>query len=93
MNSNVDAVGLLCLDGTGDKEADLTGEKGFLILLRHLGLQGALDREEAAVLPGHEDNHVYICSMGKMCTEKNQCTYWNIIPFQLLLYKLQNVIM
>lgn len=65
MNSNVDAAGLHCPDGSGDKEANLAGEMGIFILLHHLVLQCALDGVEATGLPGHQDQHVYICSMGK----------------------------
>lgn len=65
MNSDVDAVGLDCPDGSRDKEADLTGEIGILVLLDHLVLQCALDSVEAPGLPGHQDQHVYIWSMDK----------------------------
>lgn len=62
MNSDVDAVGLDCPDGCRDKEADLTGEMGVLVLLDHLVLQRALNGVEAAGLPRHQDQHVYIWS-------------------------------
>lgn len=60
MNEDVDAVGLDCPDGCRDKEADLTGETGVPVLLHHLVLQRALDGVEAARLPRHQDQHVYI---------------------------------
>lgn len=65
MNSDVDAVGLDCPDGCRDKEADLAGEIGILVLLNHLVLQCALDRVEATGLPGQQGQQIYICSMNK----------------------------
>lgn len=60
MDSDVDAAGLDCPDGCWDKEADLTGELGIFVLFNHLVLQCALDRVEAAGLPGRQDQHVHI---------------------------------
>lgn len=60
MNSDVDAVGLYCPDGSGDEEADLTGETGVLVLLNHLVLQCALDGDEATGLLAHQGQHVCI---------------------------------
>lgn len=62
MNSDVDAAGLDSPDGTRDEEAELTGETGVLVLLGDFVLQRTLHGVEAAGLPHHQDQHVYIWS-------------------------------
>ena len=65
VNGDVDPVGLDCLDASGDKIADLTGEMGVLVLLGHLVLQCALDGVEASGLLDHQHQHVHIWSVDK----------------------------
>lgn len=60
VNGDVDALGHPGPDGSRDREADLTGEMGVLVLLQYPVLQGALHRVEASVLPGHQGDHVYL---------------------------------
>lgn len=60
MNGDVDAAGLDGPDGTRDEEADLTGETGVLVLLDDFVLQRTLHGVEAAGLPHHQGQHVYV---------------------------------
>lgn len=60
VNDDVDALGHPRPDGSRDREADLTGEMGVLVLLQCPVLQGALHRVETSELPGHQDDHVYL---------------------------------
>lgn len=62
MHSDVDGTGLECPDGSRNKESDLTGEIGVLVLLGHFVLQCTVDGEQAAGLPRHQGQKVYTWS-------------------------------
>lgn len=65
MNCDVDGTGVGGPDGSWNRKADLTEEKGILVLFLHLVIQRALDRVETTGLPCHQNENICLWKMEK----------------------------